>query len=56
MCIEVGDASRVEVTGDGRGKAETLKWNEILVDTTKAGRQKPTVEKFKQICMSQAVL
>ncbi|GMR46035.1 hypothetical protein PMAYCL1PPCAC_16230 [Pristionchus mayeri] len=34
---QVGDASKVEVSGDGRAKAITQQWNEILIDTTKAG-------------------
>ncbi|GMT21276.1 hypothetical protein PFISCL1PPCAC_12573 [Pristionchus fissidentatus] len=34
---QVGDASKVEVSGEGRAKALTQQWNEILIDTTKAG-------------------
>lgn len=34
---QVGDASKVEVTGAGKAKALTLQPNELLVDTSKAG-------------------
>ncbi|CAB3406891.1 unnamed protein product [Caenorhabditis bovis] len=34
---QVGDASKVEVSGPGKAKAVTLQENELLVDTTKAG-------------------
>ncbi|CAI5447621.1 unnamed protein product [Caenorhabditis angaria] len=34
---QVGDASKVEVSGTGKAKAVTLQPNELLVDTTKAG-------------------
>ncbi|KAK6750425.1 hypothetical protein RB195_002418 [Necator americanus] len=34
---QVGDASKVEVSGSGKMKAECLKDNEILIDTSKAG-------------------
>ncbi|CAP29958.1 Protein CBG10541, partial [Caenorhabditis briggsae] len=34
---QVGDASKVEVTGAGKAKGITLQANELLVDTSKAG-------------------
>ncbi|EPB73352.1 Filamin/ABP280 repeat protein [Ancylostoma ceylanicum] len=34
---QVGDASKVDVSGTGKMKAECLKDNEILIDTSKAG-------------------
>ncbi|CAD6191974.1 unnamed protein product [Caenorhabditis auriculariae] len=34
---QVGDASKVEVSGPGKSKAISLQPNEILIDTTKAG-------------------
>ncbi|KAK5984344.1 Filamin-A, partial [Trichostrongylus colubriformis] len=34
---QVGDASRVEVSGPGKKNAECMKDNEILIDTSKAG-------------------
>ncbi|CAI2350258.1 unnamed protein product [Caenorhabditis sp. 36 PRJEB53466] len=34
---QVGDASKVEVSGAGKAKALTLQANELLVDTSKAG-------------------
>ncbi|XGW29369.1 hypothetical protein V3C99_008859 [Haemonchus contortus] len=34
---QVGDASRVEVSGPGKKSAECMKENEILIDTSKAG-------------------
>ncbi|WKY06849.1 hypothetical protein Q1695_006772 [Nippostrongylus brasiliensis] len=34
---QVGDASRVEVSGAGKMSAETMKNNEILIDTSRAG-------------------
>ena len=36
---QVGDASKVEVSGAGKAKAVCCEENELLVDTTKAGKE-----------------